>query len=256
MRGLLLLLWSLLGAFAVPFAAADEGVSATDPLPGSMFTRDPIEAAPPDFVLDKARLFSEAERSQLSARLQAFRSAHDGVTVYVVAYSVLIGESIHERAVRLKDAWLADQRGVVLAYQRGTERMTFSSTADPENYVRRSELEHLFANAYARAAEQSRGSSRVIAAAEQLIADLPGAIETQRESNVATKSETNSFVAWALAGLSLLTIAGMFVFHFLRQGQVVVTTSYKLPTIRVAERLGAGYSGGHHAEMRFNVPTK
>ena len=51
MRGLLLLLWSLLGAFAVPFAAADEGVSATDPLPGSMFTRDPIDEVVP-FVRD------------------------------------------------------------------------------------------------------------------------------------------------------------------------------------------------------------
>ncbi|MFT4548068.1 MAG: putative membrane protein YgcG [Pseudoalteromonas tetraodonis] len=219
-----------------------------------MFKPDPIEAAPSSLVLDKARLFNEREAEQLSARLKEFGAEHN-IVIYIAAYSVLIGENIEERASQLKDSWLKDKRGIVLVYQRGTERMTFSSTADPESYVKRSGLQHIFAAAYAKAAPQDRGSGRVIAAADQLMTDLPRAIEEQANSNAATRSETQSFVAWALAGLVLLAAAGMYFFQFLRKAQVQVTKSYSFPPMQVRERFGAPYCGGHQAEIQFTAPA-
>ena len=248
------LLLALLLASALPVFAEKTSDLETEPNVGSIFKRDPIGPAPSSLVLDDARLFNEKEFSQLSARLKEFGASHN-VVIYAVAYSVLMGETIDQRATRLKDAWLEDKRGIVVVYQRGTERMTFSSTADPVNYIRRTELEHIFAGAYRKAAEHTRPSSRVIAAADELIAQLPAAIDAQQGSNAATKSETRVFVGWALAGLALLTAAGMVAFQLLRRAQVHVTKTYEFPPAQVPERYGAPYCGGHQAEIQFTTPS-
>jgi uncharacterized membrane protein YgcG len=245
---LAVILWAPLSALA---EAESDG---TEPPLHALFERDPVEELPASLILDKARLFNERENAQLSARLKKFKAAHK-ISIYVAAYSVLIGETIDERAKRLKEKWLADERGIVLAYQRGTEKMSFSSTADPENYVSRSELEQIFAEAYGQAAVQDRGSNRVIAACNRLMSDLPASILAQDGNNAMSSSETRKFVTWSLAALVLLTVGGMFAFHFLRRSQLRVTKTYSFPMLKVPERFGAAYCGGHQAEIEFTVPS-
>jgi uncharacterized membrane protein YgcG len=245
----------LVGLGSPAVRAEQSGASAKEPAADSMFERDPLEAVPASFVLDKARLFNEQEAAQLSARLKEFSSRHD-LLIYVVAYSILFGESLDERATRLQKSWLEGKRGIVMVYQRGTERLTFSSTAAPLSYVARPVLEEMFASAYAQASQYERGAERVIAAAKQLMDDLPAAIQSQQSSDLATAEETRNFVGWALAGLLLVSVTGMVVFYLLRRRTVKVSTTFTFPPIRIPERFGAGYSGGHHAEMRFTAPAE
>ena len=87
------------------------------------------------------------------------------------------------------------------------------------------------------------------------MADLPAAILTQQESNEATVSESRSIVGWSLAGLVLLTIAGMVGFHFLRGAQLRETKTYEFPSLRVEQRFGAPYGGGHQAELEFTISS-
>ena len=240
--------------FVLRGASGQEAPASPEPSLSDLFTPDPLEPAPESLVLDNARLFREREAAQLSMRLREFASTHD-ILIYAVAYSVLIGETIDQRASRLKDKWLSGKRGIVVVYQRGSERMTFSSTADPINYLHRTALQDIFGTAYAKAADHERGSSRVIAAVNQLMAVLPDAIAAQQNSNQETASETRGFISWSLAGLVVLAAGGMVAFQFLRGAQAREAKTYTLPSIRVPTRLGAPYSGGHQAELNFREPV-
>ena len=219
---------------------------------GELFELEPVGPAPVSLLVDDARLFNEREAKQLSARLKEF-SVQNDIRIYVAAYSVLIGESIDDRAARLKSAWLNGKPGVIVVYQRGTEQITFSSVADPVNFLERPELQTLFQRAYQAAVSLDRGSSRVIAATDVIMRDLPPAIQTHRASIGATASDTRTFVGWSLVGLAAIAAAGMFAFQFLRRAQVKVTKSFEFPQVKVAERFGAPYCGGHQAEIQFTV---
>ena len=249
-------------ALAVPLAldqgslqGATDQIETEAPLSAGMFQRESIGPAPSSLVLDQARMFDDQEFNQLSARLKEF-GAQNNVIVYVAAYSVLIGESLDERAGRLRESWLDGKRGIILVYQRGTQRMTFSSSADPESFVGRGELARVFSGAYRAASTEERAADRVISAANSLLADLPAAIAAQQHANQLTDSETRSFVGWALGGIVAIAAISMFAFQLLRRAQVQVTKSYTFPHIRAEERFGAPYSGGHHAEIQFTASSR
>lgn len=246
-RVLLSSLTLILGASA-GFGTGDERA------PGELFSRDPLEPPPSSFVLDEARLFREHESAQLSARLQDFVSRND-IYVYVAAYSSLIGETVDERATRLKNDWLSAKNGIVVVYERGTEKMSLSPTAGLLDYLSRPVVADLFASAYAQASQMKRGSSNVIAATNQLVATLPIAIQIQEDSDRETKAEAREFVSWAVAGLILLAIAGMVGFHLLHRVESRETITYALPAVKTLQRLGAPYCGGHQAEMDFSVSS-
>ena len=82
----------------------------------------------------------------------------------------------------------------------------------------------------------SNRSSRVTSAIKQLMDDLPSSILAQENSNAMISSETRWFIIWALIGLALLALGGMFAFHFLRRAQLRVTETYTFPMIKVPER--------------------
>lgn len=149
-----------------------EETGAGDPRGGSIFQLAELEPAPSSWILDHARLFDEGEIAQLSARLEDFRSRFE-IQIFVVAYSVLIGETIEDRAKRLRGSWLADGSGIVVGYERGGDRMAFSATGDPLNTILKPELEFLFADAYEAAAQHQGAAGRVRAAVEPTAGRAP-----------------------------------------------------------------------------------
>ncbi|MGI9242441.1 MAG: TPM domain-containing protein [Verrucomicrobiales bacterium] len=251
MRQLLTLL--MVGIFAFPVPSDSAG--AKQPSAGSMFQVAALEQAPESMILDQARLFNAGESAQLSARLKEFHAVH-GMRVYVVAYSVLIGETIADRTRLLRDKWLDGDRGIVVGYLRGSDRITFSATGDPLNTALKPRLKQLFTDAYENAQREPGATGRVTAAVELLLSGLPKAFEGQRSAEIVNHSETLSFVTWALALLALLAALGMLAFHLMRRAQDQVGKSYTFPPIKVAERFGAPYSGGHQAEIHFTAPSE
>ena len=194
--------------------------------------------------------FNEREAEQLSAQLTEF-AAQNKAPLYIAAYSAVSGETIEERANRLKAEWLDGGPGIVIAYERGTERLSFAADADDQNFLARFDLQNLFEAGYTAAARFDRGSSRLIAAAEVVMRELPPALEYQRLSVGESNTATRQFVGWSLAALGLVAAIGMLAFSFLRRVQSREDKSYEFPLIKVAERYGAPYSGGHQAEIQF-----
>lgn len=246
------LLWGM--ATSCSLASVGEATAAQPPA-GSIFLADALEPAPESLILDQARLFDELERSQLAERLQDFRSEL-GIQVYVVAYSVLIGETIEERVKALRGKWLDGQSGIIVGYQRGNDRMTFSSNVDPHNQVMQVELERLFTNAYEAAVAQEGASDRVMAAVNLLLTELANSYERHRESGSVVASEARTFIAWVLGILVLLASAGMIAFHLARRAQAQVSRSFSFPRVELAERFGAPYSGGCQAELQFTARSE
>ena len=232
-----------------------EETGAGDPAAASIFQLAELEPAPSAWILDRARLFDEGEIVQLSARLEDFHSRFN-IQIFVVAYSVLIGETIEDRARRLRGSWLADGSGIIVGYERGSDRMAFSATGDPLNTILKPELEFLIADAYEAAAQHQGAAERVRAAVDLLLAELPGDIERWQSAGIAAESEARTFLIWALGLLVLFTALGMFGFHFASRAEMQLSKSYTFPQIEVAERFGAPYCGGHQAEIRFTVPSK
>jgi hypothetical protein len=242
-----LLQWLLLGA---PCLLA--GRSVADGSEPPLFQQEAVGPAPPSLVLDQARLFKEQEAAQISARLKAFAADH-GVTIYVAAYSVLVGEAIDERVLRLKREWLAGTRGIIVAYQRGTDKISFAAEGDKTNFVGRSEMGPLFEGAYLRARSEDRGSRQVAAALDHLLEALPPMVDAQRVANEEVAVEWRQFVTWSLGGILLLAAGGMYLSHALRRTQIAEAQSFIFPTVQVPGRLGGSYSGGWQAEIEFTT---
>jgi len=230
-------------------ALTSSGVEAGDDSV-EIFALDAIPPAPDSYILDDARLFKPREAEQLSARLRGIAEKHD-LHIYIAAHSVLIGETIEERATREKGQWLGDRRGVVIGYQRGADKLTFSSDADADAFVSRSELQSLCRSAFHEANRHERGSSRVIAAANVIIEGLPPLASAQVASTEEVTRSARGFVFWALAGLVVFALAGMIFLHFLRRVQAVDAKTYQFPTVQVPTRFGAACSGGYQAEISF-----
>ena len=238
-------------AFLAPSDVAGEGQRPT----GSIFQISALEQVPDSMILDQARLFDEDESAQLSARLMAFHASH-GVQIYVVAYSVLIGETIADRTRLLRDKWLDGSRGIVVGYLRGSKRINFSAMGAPLDTALKPRLEQVFTEAYENARRLPGATDQVTAAVEFLLNELPKTFEGHRSAEIVNHSETLSFVTWALALLAILAALGMLASHLIRRAQDQEGKSYTFPPIKVAERFGAPYSGGHQAEIQFTAPSE
>ncbi|MEZ5326088.1 MAG: hypothetical protein R3F19_13640 [Verrucomicrobiales bacterium] len=94
-------------------------VSRTGEDPGSA-ELDPLPPAPESQILDDGRVFSHApgELAQLAKYLKELKQ-NSGIEIFVAMYGFLDGETVEERANRLREAWANRNTGVVVVYESG-----------------------------------------------------------------------------------------------------------------------------------------
>lgn len=78
----------------------------------------PVPPRPEGGVLDEARLFESVpeRREALEQRVRALRES-SGFRAHLVFVDSLIGRTVFEESLRLRDAWLGEEPGLVLVYE-------------------------------------------------------------------------------------------------------------------------------------------
>ena len=103
---------------AASFAPPDDG-------------KDPLPAAPGDYVLDNTGFFPVESAGELKRELADFQNI-TGVKLYVAIFTYLLDESADARARRCLETWLKPgEAGVVMAHDKGSGRLSFAGSTDP-----------------------------------------------------------------------------------------------------------------------------
>jgi hypothetical protein len=217
---------------------------------------EPLPPAPADFVYDGTRVLGEEERASLVSALSRFRLER-GIAVYVAVFGYLLGESIDERATRLKEEWTGGAPGVVVIYVRGSEQLTFATTEGMESSLSRDDMVEIFS----RAAVAARGdpgdgrshAGRVTVASEQLLAELGKRLDEAETTRRAFRKRLAVMAAGFMAVLAGLVAGGVWAGRWWGRVSSRGEGIYYFPRVQVPPRFGAGSGGGVMADAQVGA---
>lgn len=210
----------------------------------------PIPPRPASRIFDDARLFSPEERTALAAALRDTH-AQDGLDVYIVATTFILGETLEDRAHRIADAWIESPKGFVLLYIRGEKTMTMSTPGSGEPFLSARTLRALYGEAIRGAAEEMEAPARIQATFDNLIIGLRGALAERERMDRVFNPDVLRLLGFFLVALSFLGGAAWGLTHFLRRLDQHQDTRYIFPPVSVPLRFGAPFGGGVCGEMQF-----
>jgi hypothetical protein len=218
-----------------------------------------VPAAPADGLHDDASVLDPAQRAAAAQSVAEARSA--GVDLYVAVYSVLIGETIEQRAERLKAAWCPDGNGLIVVADTASNQCTYLSHVDEAEWISTAELQRIFADSGAAAATlapDAPSAEKILAVIGTLGPRLRDAMLKHREL---TRHRVSPSAWWVFGGVTVSVFAflalGALAIRWFRHRQRATTlTPLYFPTVAVGERFGAPFGGGVIAEVHFGEATK
>jgi|GEM_PF-3358972 len=234
------------GLLALWFMLAAAGASAQGP---------PVPASPPDGLHDDSRVLSAPQRAAAVRAVASARAA--GVDLYVAIYGFIMGETIENRAERLKEAWCPNGASLLVVADISTNQCTYLSHVSETEWLSTTELQRIFteSSAIAAATEGTESGDKILSVIENLAPRLSAAMEKHRELTRYRISPRawRVFTAVALAALALLLLSALarWCFHRLRRAATPVPAYF--PTVAVGERFGAAFGGGVIAEVSFGT---
>lgn len=208
---------------------------------------------PENGIFDQAKLLSEETEARLSQRLQTALRDHY-LEVYVATYRIVKGETIAERAARLRNAWSRNPFAIVMVYDDSVGQMSLVGSRDLERFVSAQQLAGAFQRAaevaknFLQAEHQANRKARPEATIERaLLAILDDPILTERMS-LPERFQFTRPMAILLGVFIVLALVAAFVVVWLEARQARIRElesrcSY-FPTTHMPSRLGAPYSGG------------
>ncbi|MCB1099501.1 MAG: TPM domain-containing protein [Verrucomicrobiae bacterium] len=226
-------------------------VSRTGEDPGSA-ELDPLPPAPESQILDDGRVFSHApgELAQLAKYLKELKQ-NSGIEIFVAMYGFLDGETVEERANRLREAWANRNTGVVVVYESGGEGMSFVATDEIDAVLTRHDINTILQQAGQAAQEQKGAENQIQAAVHTLAESLVSKLDRRKAANALTSKKRILVVSTTLACVVLITLIGLLVTRFINRAERKDKEFYYFPNARVGTRYGAAFSGGTGAEIRF-----
>lgn len=231
--GLRLLVVCLLAGSWLPAA----GAAAPEPPP-----------APESRVLDEARVFDPGQTQEMSSLLHEAATA--GIDFYVLTLSFSGPEPVERVAERHRAAWCRSGFGLVMAYERGSQGLTFSASPGGSMSVSAPELEAIFHRSQAAAAGAENPGDQLLAIVRQLLPELRQKVALQQK----LQREHITLEQWIIYGgaAAFLLLAFLFFLCLRRLLHVLKMRRSQpcwFPPVQVASRFGAPYGGGVVAEI-------
>lgn len=212
----------------------------------------PVPPAPADGVYDDSSVFTEAQR--VSAVRAVAMARDSGVNLYVAVYSFIVGETIEQRAERLKEAWCPDGAGLLVVADTSTHQCTYLSHVAETEWLSTTDLQRIFTEASAvAAAAEGTSNDKVLVVIENL---APRLSEAMAKHEQLTRHLISPRVWWifggvAIAAFALLTLAAVARWLYRRHRSALAPNPRYFPTVAVGERFGGPFGGGVIAEVTF-----
>lgn len=215
-----------------------------------------ISVRPDDAIFDEARVFSDEARTALSSDLQHALGEHE-LEVYVATFRLVKGESIAQRAARLRNAWAQSPYAVVLVYDESVDQISLVGSRDLAEFVSHSQLGAVFQRAAASAnhyltqeAQARRKPDPAVMISRAVHSLLGDPVLTDRMTLSEPFRFTRSMGILLVILLLFLCLAGLIVGWLegrLQASKRSRTRCSYFPTTHMPLRLGAPYSGGQGA---------
>ncbi|WP_353566921.1 hypothetical protein [Haloferula sargassicola] len=222
----------------------------------------PVPPRPPGGILDDARLFS-TEPSRLEALEQRVGkvSAESGLPIYVVFYGSLIGRTMGEEVVRLQEAWLGSQPGVLLVVETGNgqfwlnwaEGDSIESDGQHPIPVLRGGMvppqDQLMIDQQIQ--DLGRMPTGSMDHAEKMIGVLLDGIEGSVLHDAEGPTGRWKVVVLGLAIAGLALGGGLLLLRWMKGADARAAERFVFPELRIEKRLGAPFCGGRIREKSF-----
>jgi hypothetical protein len=215
----------------------------------------PVPPAPADGLYDDASVLSEAQRASAVKAVAMARAA--GVNLHVALYAYIVGESIEQRAERLKEAWCPDGAGLLVVADTSTNQCTYLSHVAETEWLSTTELQRIFTeSSNLAAAAEGTSSDKVLVVIENL---APRLSEAMARHEQLTRHRISPRVWWifggvTLASLVLAALAGLARWWHHRHRRASAPAPHYFPSVAVGERFGGPFGGGVIAEVNFGGP--
>ena len=225
-------------------------------LAGARALGAPVPPPPADGLYDDSSVLNETQRASAVRAVATAREA--GVNLYVALYSFIVGETIEQRAERLKAAWCPDGAGLLVVADTSTNQCTYLSHVADTEWLSTTELQRIFTESSAvAAAAEGTSADKVVMVMENLAPRLSAAMAQHREL---TKHRIHPRVWWIFGGVTLamgallaLTAAARALHR--RHRRATAPEPRYFPTVVVDERFGGPFGGGVIAEVSFRAPA-
>lgn len=233
----------------------------------------PVPPAPSDGVHDDGPVLSGPQRVAAVRAVAEARAA--GVALYVALFPSIGGETIEQRAERLKAAWCPEEAGLLVVADTGANRCTYLSHVAETGRLGAAELQRIFSESSA-AAAAARGTSadKMLVVIENLVPRLRAAVDAPHEPAASRwdprargrylglpPSWPRSTAAGAALAGGTLAGAGWLAWIIRARRRrstsrpATVVAPHYFPTVAVDQRFGGPFGGGVVAEVRFREPA-
>lgn len=224
-----------------------------------------IPPAPPNLVLDEARLFARhSERLEAIAGSLAELEKKHNYRLYFAIYDTLIGRTLEEQATALQQKWLGTQPGAVLLLESDSFKWTYGQAAPLEQEVepghkvqrdRPTDLSSIDEQSINRNLDQAllAVAKDRQAFAETLgtgVAREIGTLLDQRAASSAGPGRSR-MVLLSIGLIAALGLVALLVAAALKRVEAKAKERYVFPKVGVGLRLGAPYGGGKISTREF-----
>lgn len=212
----------------------------------------PVPPAPADGLYDDSSVFDATQRATAVRAVAQARAA--GINLHVAIYRFMLGETIEQRAERLKAAWCPDQDGLLVVADTSTNQCTYLSDGSDTEWLSTTELHRIFTEASTiAAATEGTTSDKILVVIENLAPRLRAAMAQHR---ALTRHQISPGVWWIVSGMAatslfFLLIASSVRWIIKRSRQSASPAPSYFPAVQVAERFGAPFGGGVIAEITY-----
>ena len=224
----------------------------------------PVPPRPERGVLDQARLFDSAPagRGAIEERLLELREK-SGFSAHVVFVDSLIGRTVFEEALRLREAWLVDEPGLVLVCEVDSGKWEINWS---DRSIRAEGLE-LPASGPSEIGPGQRVSImnrlnslpapevRSREDAERLVNELISALDEASAQGAKPRRHLGRLILLGLGLGSALLLIAMLIAASVRRADRRAADRLYFPDINVGERLKAPRGGGVISSRTFGASS-
>ncbi|MBB5352759.1 hypothetical protein HNR46_003007 [Haloferula luteola] len=237
------------------------------PLAAQVGRVNSVPPAPAGGVLDDARLFttSPGRLRAMEERIQRV-SASSGMPIYVVFFDSLIGRRMGDEVQLLRDAWLGDGTGVLLAIETGNGQYWLNwADGQPVQVEGQAAVPVVHKGAMPpqeqllidqQIEDLGRMPTGSMDHAERMVEVLLKGIErSMGPGSKGSSASTGAILVITLAGMAMLLLAGLLLVKRARSVERRTKEKFRFPQVKVRRRLGGRYSGGRVREMSFGASS-